>query len=97
MEVPYGKYVESNITHEHNLPLSTEIIPYKAIKIDESTIDHRVIVDQIQHAIVHTNRNRNIQIDFVNCNCDPNVVKWFIILTFAMSILFVFVSPLFTN
>ena len=98
-EIPYGKYIDSNITHD--LPLSTEIIPYKAIKIDEPNIEHRTIhiIDHtIQHAIVEVNqRNRNIQIDFIKCNCDPKIIKWFVISSFTISILFVFVSPFFSN
>ena len=100
-EIPYGKYIDSNINHD--LPLSTEIVPYKAIKIDESNvIDHREIhvIDTIQHAIVvHTNRNRNIrnvnQIEFIKCKCDPNLVKWFVISSFTISIVFVFINQFF--
>ena len=102
MEIPYGKYVDSNINHDHNLPLSTEIVPYKAIKIDDQNIDHTIhVIDHtIQHAIVEVNQrytNRNIQIEFIKCKCDPNLVKWVIISTFTMSIVFVFITPLFSN
>ena len=99
-EIPYGKYIDSNITHD--LPLSTEIIPYKAIKIDEPNIEHRTIhiIDHtIQHAIVNTVNqryiNRNIQIDFINCKCDLKLIKWFVISSFTISILFVLITPLF--
>jgi hypothetical protein len=100
-EIPYGKYVDSNINHD--LPLSTEIVPYKAIKIDEQNIEHReiyVIDHTIQHAIVHraTQRytNRNVtQIDFIHCNFNLNYIKWFVISSFTISILFVFIGQFF--
>lgn len=93
-EIPYGKYIDSNINHD--LPLSTEIIPYKAIKIDISndmeaihSIDHI-----IQHTIVHQS-TRDIQNDFIKCNCDLKLVKWFVILSFTISVVFVLITPLF--
>ena len=99
MEIPYGKYIDSNINHE--LPLSTEIIPYKAIKVsNEITIDDAIhVIDTIQHAIIHTDENRNIrnvkQIDFMHCNCNLNHIKWFVISSFTISIIFVFIGRFF--
>ena len=96
-EIPYGKYIDSNINHD--LPLSSEIIPYKAIKIDEQNIIDRdisiitVVDPAIHHAIVHINhRDKNIK-----CDCDPIIIKWIVISSFTISILFVFLSSLFSN
>jgi hypothetical protein len=94
MEIPYGKYIDSNINHD--LPLSTEIIPYKAIKIDISN-DMEAIhsIDHInQHTIVHQS-TRDIQIDFVKCKYDPKVIKWVVILSFTISVVFVLITHLF--
>ena len=97
-EIPYGKYIDSNINHE--LPLSTEIIPYKAIKIDEPNINHiaiHIIDHTIQHAIIHsTNQTtRDIQIDFIKCKCDLKLIKWVVISSFSISIVLVLITPLF--
>jgi hypothetical protein len=107
MEIPYGKYVDSNINHD--LPLSTEIIPYKAIKIDISnemeanhSIDHiaiHVIDTSIQHAIIQTmnQRERDNRLEYIKCNCDLIIIKWIVISSFTISILFVFISSFFSN
>jgi len=100
-EIPYGKYIDSNINHD--LPLSTEIIPYKSIKIDilDNISDRDIILidtiyPEIQHAIVHTNQTNNKK-DFIICKCqiNPNIVKTIVISSFTISILFVFASPFF--
>lgn len=103
-EIPYGKYIDSNINYD--LPLSTEIIPYKAIKIDISnemeSIDHiaiHVIDTSIQHAIIQTmnQRERYNRLEYIKCNCDLIIIKWIVISSFTISILFVFISSFFSN
>lgn len=98
-EIPYGKYIDSNINHD--LPLSTEIIPYKAIKIDTPNIIDRdisvinIVDPAFHHTIVHINQRDKNQM--IKCNCDPTLVKWIVISSFTISILFVFVSSLFST
>lgn len=97
-EIPYGKYIDSNINNE--LPLSTEIVAYKAIKIsnemEENSRVFHTIDTSIQHAI-QMNQRTISQREYIKCNCHPNIIKWIVISYFTISILFVFVSQFFSK